>query len=61
MNIKWTDKIANEELWRITYQKSIENQTKRRKMELDWTHITQRGRSNRENCIRLESSGIWKR
>jgi len=31
MNIKWTDKITNEELWRITHQKSIENQIKRRK------------------------------
>ena len=40
MNIKWTDKITNEELWRITHQKSIENQIKRRKMELDWTYIT---------------------
>jgi len=25
MNIKWTDKITNKELWRITHQKSIEN------------------------------------
>ena len=31
MNIKWTDKITNEELWRITKQKSIEIQIKRRK------------------------------
>jgi len=31
MNIKWTDKITNEELWRITHQKSIENHIKRRK------------------------------
>ena len=31
MNIKWTDKITNEELWRIANQKSIENQIKRRK------------------------------
>ena len=31
MNMKWTDKITNEELWRITHQKSIENQIKRRK------------------------------
>jgi len=30
MNIKWTDKIMNEELWRITHQKSIGNHTKRR-------------------------------
>jgi len=31
MNIKWTETIMNEELWRITHQKSIENQIKRRK------------------------------
>jgi len=31
MNIKWTDEITNEELWRITNQKSIEIQIKRRK------------------------------
>jgi len=31
MNIKWTDKITNKELWRITHQKSTENQIKRRK------------------------------
>jgi len=31
---------------------------KKKKMELEWTHITQRSRSNRENRIRLESSGI---
>jgi len=30
MNIKWTDKITNK-LWRITHQKSIKNQIKRRK------------------------------
>jgi len=28
---KWTDKITNEELWRITHEKSIDNQIKRRK------------------------------
>ena len=38
MNTKWTDKITNEELWRINQQKPIENQIK--KMELDWTHIS---------------------
>jgi len=26
INIKWTDKITNEEVWRIAHQKSIENQ-----------------------------------
>jgi len=31
MNIKWTDRVMNEELWRITRQKSIENQIKGRK------------------------------
>jgi hypothetical protein len=31
MNTKWTDKITNEELWRITKQKPIEIQIKRRK------------------------------
>ena len=31
MNIKWTETIMNEELWRITHQKSIENQIKSRK------------------------------
>ena len=40
MNIKWSYKITNEELWRIAHQKSIENQKKKKEMELDWTHIT---------------------
>ena len=31
MNIKWTDKITNEELWKITLQKLIDNHRKRRK------------------------------
>jgi len=31
MNKKWTNKITNEELWRITKQKPIEIQIKRRK------------------------------
>jgi len=29
MNIKWTHKITNEELWRITKQKPIEIQVKK--------------------------------
>jgi hypothetical protein len=40
MNIKWTDKITNEELWRIIQNKPIENQIKRRK--LNWTGHTLR-------------------
>jgi len=31
MNIKWTGTITKKELWRITHQKSIENQIHRRK------------------------------
>jgi hypothetical protein len=31
MNIKWTDKITNKELWRITKQKPTEIRIKRRK------------------------------
>ena len=38
MNAKWTDKITNEDLWRITQQKPKENQMKRRK--LNWTGHT---------------------
>ena len=55
------DKITNEELRRITQQKSIENLIKKKKMELDWTYITQRNRSNRENRITLESTGMRRR
>jgi hypothetical protein len=36
-NIKWTDKITNEELWRITKQKPIEIQIKRR--QWNWIGI----------------------
>jgi len=39
-NIKWTDKITNEELWIITHQKSIENQIKRSKW--NWSGHTLR-------------------
>jgi hypothetical protein len=31
MNVNWTDKVTNEELWRITKQKTIEIQINRRK------------------------------
>jgi len=34
---------------------------KKKKMEFDWTNILQRSMSNRENSIRLESSGIQKK
>jgi len=43
MNIKWTDKITNKELRRITHQKSIKNQIKRRK--LNWIgHTLHKGK-----------------
>jgi len=34
---------------------------KKKKMKFDWTNITKRNRSNRENCIRFESSGTQKK
>jgi hypothetical protein len=40
MNIKWTNKITNKELWRITIQKPIEIEIKRRK--LNWIGHTLR-------------------
>jgi hypothetical protein len=40
MNIKWTYKITNKELLRIAKQRPIEIQIKKKKLELDWTHIT---------------------
>jgi hypothetical protein len=57
INIKWTDKITNNKLWR-SQQKPKENHIKKKKMQLDWTHITQRSKSNRENSIKLGSLGI---
>jgi hypothetical protein len=38
MNIKWTNKVTNKELWRITKQKLMEIQIKRRKW--NWTGHT---------------------
>ena len=40
INIKWTDKITNEKLWRITKQKPIEIQIERRRW--NWTGHTLR-------------------
>jgi hypothetical protein len=37
---------------------AIRKSDKKKKMELAGTHMTHRSRSNRENSIRLESSGI---
>jgi hypothetical protein len=51
MNIKWTDKITNEELWRITKQKSIEIQIKKRK--LNWI-----GHKLRKEAEAIEKSAL---
>jgi len=51
MNIKWTGKITNEELWRITYKKSIENQIKRRK----WNWI---GQTLRKETDAIEKTAL---
>jgi len=48
MNIKWTDKITDEELWGIVKQKPIEIQIKRRK----WNWIGQ--------TLRKEAGAIGK-
>jgi len=52
MNIKWTDKITYEELWRITHQKSIENQVKRRKW--NWIGHTLRKETGATEKIALD-------
>jgi hypothetical protein len=51
MIIKWTDKTTNEELWRITHQKSIENQIKRRK----WNWI---GHTSRKETGAIEKNAL---
>jgi hypothetical protein len=51
MNIKWTDKITNEELWRITKQKPIETQIKRRK----WNWI---GHTLRKEAGAIEKTAL---
>jgi len=51
MNIKWTDKITNEELWRITKQKPIEIHIKRRK----WNWI---GHTLRKEARAIEKTAL---
>jgi len=58
MNIKWADKITNEELWRITHQKSIESQIKRRKRNWIGHTLRKETGATEKTAIRLESSGI---
>jgi hypothetical protein len=58
MNIKWTDKIINEELWRITKQKPTEFQIKKRKRNWAGHTLCKEVRNNIENCIGLKLSRI---
>ena len=51
MNIKWIDKITNEELCRIAQQKPIENQIKRRK----WNWI---GHTLRKEIAAIEKTAL---
>jgi hypothetical protein len=51
MYIKWTDKITNEELWRIAKQKPIEIQIKRRK----WNWI---GHTLRKEAGAIETTAL---
>jgi len=51
MNIKWTDKITNREVWRITHQQSIENQIKGRK----WNWI---GHTLRKETGEIEKTAL---
>jgi len=51
MNTKLTDKITNEELWRITDQNSIENQIKIRK----WNWI---GHTLRKETDAIEKTAL---
>ena len=52
MNIKWTDMITNEELWRITKQKQIEIQIKRRKWNwIGHTHVKKQEQQRKMHWI----------
>ena len=50
-NIKWTNKITNEELWRITHPKSIDNRIKSRK----WNWI---GHTLRKETEAIEKTAL---
>jgi hypothetical protein len=69
MNIKWTDKITNEELWRITKQNPVEIQIKRRKW--NWIgHTLKEARAIKKTALdwnpqgyrrRSRPKGMWRR
>jgi hypothetical protein len=51
MNIKWSDRITNEDLWSITQQEAIENQIKIRK----WNWI---GHTLRKEAGAIEKTAL---
>jgi len=61
MNSKWTDKITNEELWRITQQKPIENQMKRRKLNWIGHTLCKEIRAIEKTALEWNSQGYIKR
>jgi len=61
MDTKWTDKITNEELWRITQQKPIENQTRRRKLNWIGHIICKEVRATEKTTLEWNPQGYRKR
>ena len=60
-------KMNNE--YKMDWRRTMENHPteanrksdEKKKTELDWTHIMQRNKRNRENSIRMEFTGIYKK
>jgi len=61
MNTKWTDKITNEEIWRITQQKPKGNQMKRRKLNRSGHTIRKEIRAIEKTTLEWNSQGYRKR
>ena len=61
MNIKWTDKITNEELWRITKQKPIEIQIKRRKWNWIGHTLRKEAAAIKKTALDCNSQGYRRR
>jgi hypothetical protein len=61
MKIKWTDKITNKILWRITKKKSIENQIKRRKWNWIGHTLCKETGAVQKNALDWNSQGYRRR
>jgi len=61
MNIKWTDKITNKELWRITKQKPIEIQIKRRKWNWIGHTLRKQAGTTEKTALDWNSQGYRRR